>query len=97
MKAIIPHDYEFDLYDETPYPGGLLTDWMVKTWNEGNQQLDTNPGVRLVDEDGDQKLYQEAIKSPDIRSLVSFLVRHTLTARFSSTLKRLTRTEKLLT
>ena len=62
VKAIVPRHYEFDLYDETPYPGGLLTDWMVKTWNEGNRQLDTNPGVRLVDEDADQKLYQEATK-----------------------------------
>src|ERR1044072_6921190 len=62
VKAIIPRHYEFDLYNETPYPGGLLTDWMVKTWNEGNRQLDTNPGVRLVDEDTDQKLYQEATK-----------------------------------
>lgn len=51
VKAVIPRHYEFDLYSETPYPGGLLTDWMVKTWNEGNRQLDTNPGVRLVDED----------------------------------------------
>src|ERR1044072_425093 len=62
VKAIIPRHYEFDLYDETPYPGGLLTDWTIKTWNEGNRQLDTNPGVRLVDEDVDQKLYQEATK-----------------------------------
>lgn len=62
VKAVIPRHYEFDLYDETPYPGGLLTDWLIKTWNEGNHQLDTNPGVRLVDEDTDQKLYQEAIK-----------------------------------
>lgn len=62
VKAVIPRHYEFDLYDETPYPGGLLTDWLIKTWNEGNRQLDTNPGVRLVDEDSDQKLYQEAIK-----------------------------------
>jgi len=62
IKAVIPRHYEFDLYNETPYPGGILTDWMVKTWNEGNRQLDTNPGVRLVDEDADQKLYQEAIK-----------------------------------
>lgn len=62
VKAVIPRHYEFDLYAETPYPGGLLTDWMVKTWNEGNRQLDTNPGVRLVDEDTDQKLYQEATK-----------------------------------
>ncbi|HKU72932.1 MAG TPA: CocE/NonD family hydrolase [Pyrinomonadaceae bacterium] len=62
VKAVIPRHYEFDLYNETPYPGGVLTDWMVKTWNEGNRQLDTNPGVRLVDEDTDQKLYQEATK-----------------------------------
>lgn len=62
VKAVIPRHYEFDLYAETPYPGGLLTDWMVKTWNEGNLQLDSNPGVRLVDEDVDQKLYQEATK-----------------------------------
>lgn len=60
VKAVIPRHYEFDLYAETPYPGGILTDWMVKTWNEGNRQLDTYPGVRLVDEDTDQKLYQEA-------------------------------------
>jgi putative CocE/NonD family hydrolase len=62
VKAVIPRHYEFDLYAETPYPGGLLTDWLIKTWNEGNRQLDTNPGVRLVDEDTDQKLYQEATK-----------------------------------
>ena len=60
VKAVIPRHYEFDLYAETPYPGGVLTDWMVKTWNEGNRQLDTNPGVRLVDEDVEQKLYKEA-------------------------------------
>lgn len=62
VKAVIPRHYEFDLYDETPYPGGLLTDWLIKTWNEGNRQLDSNPGVRLVDEDSEQKLYQEATK-----------------------------------
>jgi putative CocE/NonD family hydrolase len=62
VKAVIPRHYEFDLYAETPYPGGLFTDWLIKTWNEGNRELDTNPGVRLVDEDVDQKLYQEATK-----------------------------------
>lgn len=60
VKAVVPRHYEFDLFAETPYPGGILTDWMVKTWNEGNRQLDTNPGVKLVDEDTDQKLYKEA-------------------------------------
>ncbi|HEX5876225.1 MAG TPA: CocE/NonD family hydrolase, partial [Pyrinomonadaceae bacterium] len=62
VKAVIPRHYEFDLYAESPYPGGLLTDWVIKTWNEGNRQLDTNPGVKLVDEDVDKKLYEEAIK-----------------------------------
>ncbi len=61
VKAVIPRHYEFDLFDETPYPGGLLTDWMIKAWNEGNRQLDTNPGVTLVDEDTDQKLYRQAM------------------------------------
>jgi putative CocE/NonD family hydrolase len=61
VKAVIPRHYEFDLFDETPYPGGLLTDWMIKAWNEGNRQLDTNPGVKLVDEDTDQKLYRQAM------------------------------------
>jgi uncharacterized protein len=61
VKAVIPRHYEFDLFDETPYPGGVLTGWMIKAWNEGNHQLDTNPGVKLVDEDSDQKLYHQAI------------------------------------
>ena len=62
VKAVIPRHYEFDLYAETPYPGGILTNWMVKTWNEGNRQLDTNAGVKIVDEDADRKLYNEAMK-----------------------------------
>ena len=62
LKAVIPRHYEFDLYVETPYPGGLLTDWLIRTWNEGNRQLDSNAGVKLVDEDTDQKLYLQAIK-----------------------------------
>ena len=61
VKAVIPRHYEFDVFAETPYPGGLLTDWLIKAWNEGNRQLDSNPGVRLVDEDADQKLYNQAI------------------------------------
>jgi uncharacterized protein len=62
VTAVIPRHFEFDEFSETPYPGGVLTDWMVKTWNEGNHQLDNNPGVRIVDEDKDQSLYREATK-----------------------------------
>ncbi|HSE32621.1 MAG TPA: CocE/NonD family hydrolase [Pyrinomonadaceae bacterium] len=60
VKVVVPRHYEFDLFAETPYPGGLLTDWVIKSWNEGNRQLDTNAGVKLVDDDTDQKLYKEA-------------------------------------
>lgn len=62
VKAVIPRHFEFDEFSETPYPGGVLTDWLIKAWNEGNQQLDNNPGVRLVDEDTDRHLYREATK-----------------------------------
>jgi uncharacterized protein len=65
VKAVIPRHYEFDLFVETPYPGGLFTDWLIKTWNEGNRQLDTNPGVRLVDDDVDQKFFREATANRD--------------------------------
>jgi putative CocE/NonD family hydrolase len=62
VKAVVPRHFEFDEYSETPYPGGVLTDWMIKAWNEGNRELDTNAGVKLVDEDADQHLYREATK-----------------------------------
>jgi uncharacterized protein len=60
VKAVIPRHFEFDEYPETPYPGGVFTDWLIKKWNEGNHQLDSNAGVKLVDEDADQHLYREA-------------------------------------
>lgn len=62
VKAVIPRHFEFDEFSETPYPGGVLSDWMIKAWSEGNRQLDTNAGVKLVDGDTDQSLYREAIK-----------------------------------
>lgn len=62
VKAVIPRHFEFDEFSETPYPGGVFTDWMVKTWSQGNYQLDNHPGVTLVDEDTDQHLYREAAK-----------------------------------
>jgi uncharacterized protein len=62
VKAVIPRHFEFDEFSETPYPGGVLTDWMIKTWSEGNHKLDSNAGVKLVDADVDQSLYREATK-----------------------------------
>jgi uncharacterized protein len=62
VKAVVPRHFEFDEFSETPYPGGVLSDWMIKAWSEGNRQLDTNAGVKLVDDDTDQSLYREASK-----------------------------------
>ena len=62
VKAVIPRHFEFDEYSETPFPGGVLTDWLIRAWNDGNRQLDTNPGVKLVDGDANQSLYREAIR-----------------------------------
>ena len=62
VRAVIPRHFEFDVFSETPYPGGMFSDWMVKKWDEGNHQLDNNPGVTLVDEDTDQHLYREATR-----------------------------------
>lgn len=63
LKAVIPRHYEFDEYNDVPFPGGILNNWMVKAWNEGNHQLDLNRGVRPVDADADESLLGEAIRS----------------------------------
>ena len=60
VKAVIARHYEFDEFTDVPFPGGIFNEWMVKTWNEGNRQLDSTPGVRPVDEDAEQKLLQAA-------------------------------------
>jgi len=63
IKAVIPRHFEFDEYAETPFPGGMLTDWLIKNWNAANQQLDSKPGAKLVDEDADGHLYREATQN----------------------------------
>jgi putative CocE/NonD family hydrolase len=62
VKAVIPRHYEYDVYTENAYPGGVFNEWMVKTWDEGNHQLDLQPGVKPVDEDKDGSLLRAAIK-----------------------------------
>ncbi len=60
VKAVIARHYEFDEFTDVPFPGGIRNEWLVKTWNEGNRQLDNTPGVRPVDEDAEQKLLHAA-------------------------------------
>ncbi|MBC7910732.1 MAG: CocE/NonD family hydrolase, partial [Pyrinomonadaceae bacterium] len=62
VKAVIPRHYEFDVYTDIAFPGGVFNEWMVKNWNQANQELDLKPGVKPVDADKDKKLLGEALK-----------------------------------
>lgn len=62
VKAVIPRHYEFDVYTDVAFPGGVFNEWMIKKWDEGNHELDLKPGVRPVDADKDKALLGEAIK-----------------------------------
>ncbi len=62
VKAVLPRHYEFDEYTDVPFPGGILNDWLVRTWNDSNHQLDEGAGVKPVDEDAGRSLLRQAIK-----------------------------------
>lgn len=60
VRAVLARHFEFDEFTDVPFPGGILNEWLVKTWDEGNHQLDLKPGVRPVDDDAEQKLLKAA-------------------------------------
>lgn len=62
VKAVLPRHYEFDEFTDVPFPGGILNEWLVKTWNDSNHQLDEGAGVKPVDVDADRSLLRQAIK-----------------------------------
>ncbi|HYH84783.1 MAG TPA: CocE/NonD family hydrolase, partial [Pyrinomonadaceae bacterium] len=62
VKAVIPRHYDFDVYTDVAFPGGVFNEWMVKNWDDSNHQLDLQPGVKPVDEDKDMTMLREAVK-----------------------------------
>lgn len=62
VKAVIPRHYDFDLYTDIAFPGGVFNEWMIKNWDDANHQLDLQPGVKPVDEDKDLGVLREAVK-----------------------------------
>jgi uncharacterized protein len=62
VRAVVARHYEFDVYTNISFPGGIFNDWMVKNWNESNHQLDLNPGAMPVQEDKDLTLVRAALK-----------------------------------
>jgi putative CocE/NonD family hydrolase len=63
VKAVVPRHYEFDVYTDVAFPGGILNEWLVKNWNEGNRTLDLTPGVKPVEADADKRMLAEALKA----------------------------------
>lgn len=61
VKAVQPRHYEFDQFTDVPFPGGVFNEWMVKTWNDSNHELDQGAGVKPVDTDTDRSLLRQAI------------------------------------
>ena len=61
VKAVLPRHYEFEAFKDVPYPGGIFNEWMVKTWDESNHQLDEGAGVKPVDGDADRGLLRRAV------------------------------------
>lgn len=62
VKAVLPRHYEFDEFTDVPFPGGIFNEWMVKTWDESNHQLDKGAGVKPVDGDADRGLLGRAVR-----------------------------------
>src|SRR5262245_57938770 len=63
VKAIIPKFLEFDAFADTPFPGGVFDEAIVRDWGNGQQQLATTAGVRRVDEDTSGELLKQALAS----------------------------------
>jgi len=62
VKAVLPRHYEFDVFTDNPFPGGIFNEWFLKNWNDANRELDLTPGVKPVDADANGSLLQEALK-----------------------------------
>jgi putative CocE/NonD family hydrolase len=74
VKAVIPQQYEFDLYSDVALPGGVFNEAFIRHWNHWNNQLDQNrssvfgffaglmvKGVRPIDEDTKGTLLKSAL------------------------------------
>jgi putative CocE/NonD family hydrolase len=61
VKAVLPRHYEFDEFTDVPFPGGVVNEWMIKTWDDSNHQLDRGAGVKPVDADADRSLLRQAV------------------------------------
>jgi hypothetical protein len=75
VKAVAPLFSLYDVYTDIAYPGGIHLEWFTKTWEKGNDHLDSNTigdlvwwtpffiwGVSPVDADRDRAMLGAASK-----------------------------------
>ncbi len=76
LKAIMPRFAMFDTYSEVIFPGGLKCTWLLNTWSDLSEALDSNQpwefvgdkakmavyGSKPVDADKDMTLLRQAVK-----------------------------------
>ncbi len=42
VKGVIPQQFEFDVYTDIAFPGGIFNEMFIGTWSSGNEHLDNN-------------------------------------------------------
>ena len=42
LSAVVARQFEFDIYRDLAFPGGIYNKWFIETWAEGNDKLDQN-------------------------------------------------------
>jgi putative CocE/NonD family hydrolase len=42
VKAVVPQQFEFDIYTDIALPGGIFNKIFIDTWSNGNKNLDSN-------------------------------------------------------
>lgn len=47
VKSVVPMEYEFDVYTDVAFPGGIFNAAFIQAWNESNRRLDSNQTSRL--------------------------------------------------
>lgn len=73
-RVVVPQETEHDLYEGIVFPGGILNDYFMRTWQDTNESLDRSVvppewgparfflrGVRPVDGDRDRAQLREAV------------------------------------
>lgn len=77
VKAVSARSFEYDVYTDVAFPGGVFNEFFIRTWSEGGEELDRNrfpvmfgkvarlfiSGVRPVDDDSRGQSLKSIVES----------------------------------